>query len=124
MCESSEFTDDISFEEEAKLAIGQIWFGVKKAEISGKLECDKTIAYVNIQTLEDHKFCVSVSQAGYKIVSFQFDCIDTGLTPTDGELLVFETIDALMNNMSKLYIARFHEELTKKLIGLQSGSDI
>jgi hypothetical protein len=121
MLEDCEYMEDISFIDESKLAIGQIKFGVKIGEISEKLECNSRLAFINIRTLENDEFCVSVSQDGYKIVAFQFDTIDDKLSVRDDQLMSFETIDALMNSISKLYIVKFHEELTKKLASLENN---
>lgn len=65
--------------------------------------------YLNIETLENQRFCVLLNNQGFRVVSKAFDQ-DTNISQT-----YYETQFALLSNISKGYNQRFNELVIAKL---------
>lgn len=65
--------------------------------------------YLNIETLENQRFCVLLNHQGFCVVAKVFDQ-DTGFSQT-----WYETYFALLSNISKDYSRRFNELVIAKL---------
>ena len=110
---------DRSMANEAQRAIDQIKFGVDDAYVSQKLEGTEAVAYLNIRTLEKAEWCIQLSVAGYLIVAVKFDSIDSELRNKNIKFFnKTESIDALMLQISPMYIDKFNSSLAEKLTGL------
>jgi hypothetical protein len=102
-----------SLSKEAEKAVDFIKFGVNQVFVSKKLQKSETLAYLNLKTLENKTYCVRLTINGYQIVSYEFDVIDETLDEDD--LLSSESIDALLNSISPLFVKKFSESLVEKL---------
>jgi len=107
---------DRSLSKEAEKAIEQIEYGVTRAEISDKLPKSDSIAYINIHTLEDEKWCVELSITGYLVVSNRFDCIDDDVKNENTKnFFKFETIETLLHQISPLFVKTFNDSVIERL---------
>lgn len=71
--------------------------------------------YLNIETLENQRFCVLLNNFGFRVVANSFDQ-DTNISQ-----ICYETETALLSNLSKGYCQRFNELVVAKL-NVVSGS--
>lgn len=119
---SNEENDEIidrSMTNEAERAIEQIKFGVDTAYVSQELERSDSVAYLNIRTLEKAEWCIELTVTGYLIVAVKFDSIDSELKNKNIESFnKTESIDALMLQISPMYIKKFNTSVSEKLNGL------
>jgi ABC-type Na+ efflux pump permease subunit len=74
---------------------------------------DVSIAYLNIKSNGDKKFCIELSPNGYRVVGQQFD----DKSQTTGNY--YESL-ALLTNESKSYVDSFAKSLQQKLFAAQS----
>ena len=102
-----------SLKQEAEQAVEFVKFGVESVFVSKKLENSSTIAYLNLCTLEKNKYCIRLTLNGYQVVSNEYDVIEENLSEKTFQCA--ETIDALLNTISPLFVKRFGEKLTEKL---------
>ncbi|KAL4085030.1 hypothetical protein QTP88_027868 [Uroleucon formosanum] len=65
--------------------------------------------YLNIETLENQKFCVLLNKQGFRVVAKGFD------QDNNNSQLSYETHFALLSNISKSYSRRFNELVAVKL---------
>lgn len=65
--------------------------------------------HLNIETLENQRFCVLLNNQGFRIVARAFD------QDTDASQICYETHSALLSNISKSYSQRFNELVFAKL---------
>ncbi|XP_025425591.1 GSK3B-interacting protein-like [Sipha flava] len=92
---------------EAKSVIQSERSLLKHIEISSLIVSNGV--YLNIETLENQRFCVLLNHQGFCVVSKVFDQ-DTGYSQT-----FYETNFALFSNISKDYCRRFNELVNAKL---------
>jgi len=111
--------DDKSLMYEAENAIGEVAFGVRKAEISKKIEPTTVEIIINITTLEGVSFCLSLTTKGFKVVGHSEDKIES-----NGPL--GETIHSLLDQLSPKYRLAFSNSLSEKLTALSdvTSSDL
>jgi hypothetical protein len=107
---------DRSLSKEAQRVVQEIKFGVDFVEVSTQLENNETIAFLNIRTLEKEYWCVELTASGYLAVSNKFDFIDQDLKEKNLEQMnKYETIEALMNSISPLFIEKFNCSVAERL---------
>ena len=107
---------DRSLSKEAEMAIHQIKYGVIQAEVSNKLGKSDSIAYINIQTLEEKRWCIELSITGYLVVSSQFDCIDEDVKAENVKnFFKFETIETLLHQISPMFVKKFNDSVIERL---------
>ena len=94
---------------EAQAFINDVKNHVRNFSVSEKLQNTNSNIYLNLTTLEDLKFCVQLSAAGFFIVGHQHD--DT--SKKGGEY--FETPYALLDFISPQYRNSFSKSLFDKL---------
>ncbi|XP_002018542.2 protein GSKIP homolog [Drosophila persimilis] len=58
------------------------------------------VAYLNLRTLEQEIYCVELSFAGFRIVGYDFDCIQDGVSSCDQ---VYVSAHRLLAAISPLY---------------------
>jgi hypothetical protein len=108
---------DRSLSKEAQRVVQEINFGVDFVEVSAQLENNEAIAYLNIRTLEKEYWCIELTASGYLVVANSFDFIDQELKEKNLERLnKFETIEALMNSISPLFIEKFNSSVADRLL--------
>lgn len=110
----TDFCDDChSMNHEAEQAINFVKFGVNSITVSKKLENSETVSYLNLCTLENLTYSIRLTVKGYQVVSFEYDCVDDVVDKKED--LCAESIDALLNLISPLFVQKFSERLTDKL---------
>ena len=107
-----------SLSDEAEKAVDFVKFGVKSIFVSKNLENSDKIAYLNLMTLEEHAFCIRLTIKGYQVVGYEHDVND------EKDEFCAETIDALLNLISPLFVQKFSEKLTDKLRCLEYVDDL
>jgi hypothetical protein len=107
--------DIIDFVKEGETALKDISFSIADGRISSILPSDRLVVYLNITTREDKKFCVRLNSSGFKVVGNEYDTADDD----DKESGTYETIYALLENISESYCKQFSELLSEKLNQLQ-----
>lgn len=65
--------------------------------------------YLNIETLENQRFCVLLNKQGFRVVAKAFD------QDTNDSQFSYETHFALLSNISNSYSHRFNELVSIKL---------
>lgn len=65
--------------------------------------------YLNIETLENQKFCVLLNNRGFRVVAKAFD------QDNNNSQISYETQSALLSNISKSYCQKFNELVVAKL---------
>lgn len=102
---------------EAQLALDDLGDGiVAEKSLSTRLNNpqDISIGYLNIRSNADKRFCIELSQNGYRVVSHQFD------DKSEPSERYYESLQALLSNESKSYVDSFAESLQQKLFAAQS----
>ena len=102
---------------EAQLALDDLGDGVvAEKHLATRLNDPKdiSIAYLNIRSKGDKKFCIELSQNGYRVVGRQFD----DKSGSAGQY--YESLQALFSNESQSYVDSFAESLQQKLFAAQS----
>jgi hypothetical protein len=89
---------------------------VEFAEVSSVLESTNSIAYLNIGTFEKQNWCVELTATGYLVVANKFDHIDPDIKESNlKQLNKYETVEALMNSISPLFIEKFNKSVAERL---------
>ena len=110
---------DRSLLKEALRVCQEIAFGVQSAAVSDKLEKNDALAYINVRTLEQHDWCVELTATGYLVVAKEFDTIDDAVKQDNmTKSMTFETVEALMNHLSPLFVKKFNDSVAEKLKNL------
>jgi len=65
--------------------------------------------YLNIETLENQKFCVLLNDRGFRVVAKAFD------QDNNNSQISYETLFALLSKISKGYCRKFSESVVAKL---------
>lgn len=102
---------------EAQLALDDLGDGiVAEKHLSKHLNNpqDISIAFFNIKSKGEKKFCIELSQNGYRVVGHQFD----DKSKQSGQF--YESLQALLSNESKSYVDSFAQSLQQKLFAAQS----
>lgn len=94
---------------EAQAIINDVKQHVTDIKISEKLRNNNQFFYLNLTTLEDLKFCIELSSAGFTIVGNEHDKI------SNRESEHFETPYSLLNFVSSRYRDSFGNSLVHKL---------
>ncbi|XP_070550632.1 GSK3-beta interaction protein-like [Ptychodera flava] len=103
---------------EAEAAVQEVSFAVKSVEISETLPKKDEVVYLNLLTKEDEKYCVELSLKGFRVVGRSFN--ENGDTSNNK---YFETIYALLDQVSPGYRLSFGEALVDKLAMLQQQTE-
>ncbi|XP_030387640.1 GSK3-beta interaction protein [Scaptodrosophila lebanonensis] len=91
--------------------------------MSKVLPCGSYEAYLNLTTIEQKTYCVEVTSNGYRIVSFEYDTIDSDKIDDGFIDLSFESPEALLTEISPSYVVAFGESLCAKLSEIQRRPD-
>lgn len=104
---------DLTLHIEAEEVIKEVSYAVKSVQISSVLPNSPDLVYLNLETKENKEFCVELSVRGFRVVSTCFDKIQ------DLEFKFYETIYALLDDLSPEYRNTFGDTLAMKLRRLQ-----
>ncbi|KAK2145202.1 hypothetical protein LSH36_696g01059 [Paralvinella palmiformis] len=100
---------------EAEDVMKDVRYAVKSAELSSRLPSSSLIVYINLTTKEDERYCVELSLQGFRVVGHHYDNTER----SSSESCYYETIYALLDNISPKYQRSFGEALMNKLSELQ-----
>lgn len=115
--------DSLDWKSEAQAVVKDISSCVSSAELASdqintSKGFDSRIAYINVETKEKEKITVKLDVEGFCVVGRgQFD--DKSLESQSNQK--YETIYALLNNLSPSYTLTFAQNLTDKLTQLANG---
>ncbi|CAK1546919.1 unnamed protein product [Leptosia nina] len=116
---SEQVLDKETWPQEAEAALNDIRKHVKAACVSTALKNTNQRVYLNLTTLEDLKYCIEMSAAGFRVVGRKYD--DIGLATIEN--MNYETPYALLNSISQKYRESFGGELMNKLLDLAKKND-
>lgn len=115
--ENEKVLSEDSWKGEASAVIKDIKNHVKTIDISKTLPNCNNAIYLNLLTLENKKYCIELTGAGFTIVGENFDSNNIS---TD---IYYETPYGLLNNLSTGYQKSFGNELASKLNNLEKNMD-
>lgn len=99
---------------EAQVVAKEIAYAVKSVEISNVLPSTNSLVYLNLETKDNQKYCVSLSDQGFRIIGNDFNEIDDFNTSR-----YFETIYSLLDHVSLEYRNSFGDALLSRLQSLK-----
>lgn len=108
--------DKIDWKEEAEGVIKDVLENVSQIKVSQKLEpaLPEEGIYLNLETLESKRYTVKLNKSGFSVVGEEFDN-----NQFEGkEVNCFETVYALIQSISPLYMLSFAEKLQSKLASI------
>lgn len=100
---------------EAQSVINDVKNHVTNFVLSEKFPSSNTEIFLNLTTLEDLKFCIKLTAAGFSVVGNQHDDISNNGT------MYFETPYSLLDFVSPMYRNSFGNSLLNKLNLLQEN---
>ncbi|ELU03636.1 hypothetical protein CAPTEDRAFT_186190 [Capitella teleta] len=106
---------------EAEEAAKEIAFAVKDVVVSQELPYTKDLVYMNLTTRENQRLCIQLSCQGFRIVGNEFNKVTTDERKFSRH---FETIYALLDDVSPGYRNSFGDALFMKLSALKETNDI
>jgi len=112
----------INWEDEVQGVIADISNCVSQITLSERLNTVTGVSqsiYLNLETFESEKFTVKLSSAGYSIVGTAFN--DNTLEDNSTSSSSYETVYALLQSVSPLYVSTFAEKLSSKLEGIATA---
>ncbi|XP_061177586.1 GSK3-beta interaction protein-like [Saccostrea echinata] len=111
-------SDDYTLRVEAQEALKEVSFAVSHVELSIKLPQGVEKVYLNIRTQENDVYCIELSVQGFRIVGRAYDVIDEAAQGRH-----YETIYALLDEVSPKYRNSFGDTLLRKLEHLQKQTE-
>ncbi|XP_045196984.1 GSK3B-interacting protein-like [Mercenaria mercenaria] len=108
--------ENYSLKIEAEEVIKEIKYAVNSVELSKVLQSTDEYAFFNLETKENHQYCVELSPKGFRLAGKQFDVLDQ----QEGESKFYETIYSMLDSISPGYRNTFGDTLIQKLQGLHS----
>lgn len=103
---------------EANAAVRELAFAVVSIAISQTFTNSETEYRINLETLENQRYCVQLTERGFRIIGRDFD-VDT---PQDWGRY-YETIYALLDVISPAYRTVFGGALAAKLLEVAKQGD-
>ncbi|XP_068538959.1 GSK3B-interacting protein [Anas acuta] len=109
-----EGTDVKDMRLEAEAVVNDVLFAVSNMFVSKTLPCAEDVAYINVETRERNRYCLELTEAGLRIVAYDFDQTDDSLqTP------YHETVYSLLDSLSPAYREVFGNALLQRLEALK-----
>lgn len=105
-------TSSENWKQEAEAVINDVKSHVNDIEISEKLKSSDHNIYLNIITIENQRFCVQLSNQGFRIVGHNLD-----ENNIDSDVF-YETPYSLLNKVSEKYRQSFASSLQNQLNNL------
>lgn len=99
---------------EAKAAVKEVAFAVKTISISQTFPNSEDAYHLNLETLEDKKYCVELTVKGFRIINSNA-CENSEY---------YETIYSLLDAMSPQYRVQFSSALSRKLSEIEQGHTV
>ncbi|XP_049684768.1 GSK3B-interacting protein isoform X2 [Accipiter gentilis] len=112
-----EGTDVKDMRLEAEAVVNDVLFAVSNMFVSKTLPCAEDVAYINVETRERNRYCLELTEAGLRVVAYDFDQTDDALqTP------YHETVYSLLDSLSPAYREVFGNALLQRLEALKKDS--
>lgn len=112
-----EGTDVKDMRLEAEAVVNDVLFAVSNMFVSKTLPCAEDVAYINVETRERNRYCLELTEAGLRVVAYDFDQTDDRLqTP------YHETVYSLLDSLSPAYREVFGNALLQRLEALKKES--
>ncbi|XP_063998117.1 GSK3B-interacting protein isoform X1 [Pogoniulus pusillus] len=112
-----EGTDVKDMRLEAEAVVNDVLFAVSNMFVSKTLPCAEDVAYINVETRERNRYCLELTEAGLRVVAYNFDQTDDRLqTP------YHETVYSLLDSLSPAYREVFGNALLQRLEALKKDS--
>ncbi|XP_069771940.1 GSK3-beta interaction protein [Narcine bancroftii] len=96
--------------EEAEAVIHDVSFAVNHMAVSTMLPVREDVVFINVETLERNRYCLELTEAGLRVVAYNFDQVDESLS-----MEFHETIYSLLDLLSPAYRDAFGNALLRKL---------
>ncbi|RMB98767.1 hypothetical protein DUI87_24986 [Hirundo rustica rustica] len=112
-----EGTDVKDMRLEAEAVVNDVLFAVSNMFVSKTLPCAEDVAYINVETRERNRYCLELTEAGLRVVAYDFDQTDDRLqTP------YHETVYSLLDSLSPAYREVFGNAILQRLEALKKES--
>ena len=107
--------------EEVDMIIKDVQFAINSISLSKVLPQSSRVVFINIETKENEVFTVRLTLQGFVVVSHSLDKDDgrSEKYPT-----TYETVYALLENISSSYVSLFGQALQGKLAALKQLENI
>ena len=105
---------------EAFAAVREVGPYVRSISVSEMLTRTPELLFLNLVTLEAESYCIELTQKGWRICSDRLDCMYGDFRKLDMHVQYYETIYALLDNLSKKYRDEFSVDLAQRLGQLQA----
>jgi hypothetical protein len=104
---------------EAVAAVHELSFAVNGIAVSDMLPRTPDLIFVNVTTLEGQAYCLELTSKGWRVTSLRHDCMNGDIKRIELHTRYFETVYALMDQVSPGYRQKFSDALATKLQALQ-----
>ncbi|XP_018619583.1 GSK3-beta interaction protein [Scleropages formosus] len=101
---------------EAEAVVNDVLFAVAEMYVSHLLENTLDVAYINVKTREGNRYCLELTEAGLRVVGYEFDHVDDTLT-----CQYHETVYSLLDSLSPGYREAFGNALLQRLERLKQN---
>ncbi|CAP23944.2 Protein CBG02603 [Caenorhabditis briggsae] len=102
-------------EETAMAAVREHAFAVNLIGVSEMLPRTSQLLFINVTTAENHTHCIELTIKGWRVASNRNDCMNGDFRQLSIHTKYFETLHALLTEISPEYRQRFGGELITKL---------
>uniref|UniRef100_A0A3B3RC89 Gsk3b interacting protein n=1 Tax=Paramormyrops kingsleyae TaxID=1676925 RepID=A0A3B3RC89_9TELE len=101
---------------EAEAVVNDVLFAVAEMYVSQMLNNTLDVAYINVKTREGNRYCLELSEAGLRVVGYQFDQVNENLSSQ-----YHETVYSLLDSLSPGYREAFGNALLQRLERLKQN---
>ncbi|XP_058471843.1 GSK3-beta interaction protein [Solea solea] len=102
---------------EAEAVVNDVLFAVTEMHVSQSLTRASDVAFINVETREGNRYCLELTEAGLRVVGYDFNQVDEDLNNQ-----YHETVYSLLDTLSPGYREAFGNALLQRLERLkQSG---
>lgn len=108
---------------EAFAAVREVAPYVRSISVSEVLTRTSELMFLNLVTLENESYCIELTRKGWRICSDRLDCMYGDFRKIDMHVQYYDTIYALLDNLSTLYRDQFTSELAEKLSELEQQQE-
>lgn len=99
---------------EAEAVVKDVLFAVAEMHVSQSLNSASDVAHINVETREGNRYCVELTEAGFRVVGYAFNQADEDLNTQ-----YYETVYSLLDSLSPGYREAFGNALLQRLERLQ-----
>ncbi|XP_066550607.1 GSK3-beta interaction protein isoform X2 [Amia ocellicauda] len=114
--DSAELPDVKDMRLEAEAVVNDVLFAVAEMFVSHSLHNAVDVAYINVQTREGNRYCLELTEAGLRVVGYDFDQVDESVLTQ-----YHETVYSLLDSLSPAYREAFGNALLQRLERLKQN---